>query len=882
MRPSRWLFTIPLRLRSLFRRAQADQELDDELRDHLDRRTEEYVAKGMAPQEAHRRARFDLGGVEKVKEECRDARRVNRIQDLIQDLRFGLRILRKSPGFSAIAVMTLALGIGANTAIFTVVNAVLLRPLPYPEPEQIMRIALVYKGQIGMTEFSAKQFEFWKNHSDPFQYLAATVKVGFNLGAVSTPERIKALRVSTDYFRVFGVYPASGREFLSEEDRTGGPNVAILSHGLWVRDFGADSNVIGRSIALDGTPFRVVGVMPSDFQAMPPVDLWTTIGQVATSMGGGGNYEVIARLKPTVSRGQAASYMATLARPYLEGFGPEYLAEVGNMRFAAFPYNYMLTSDVRRPLAVLFGAVGLVLLIACVNVANLQVARATARTREIAVRTALGAARSRILRQLLTENLLLGLLGASGGLLLAYLGLHTLLPLLPADLPHAQNISLDRWVLVFTVLLATLAGAVFGTMPSLQASRVDLLEPLKESGARGISSRHRVGSALVTMEVALSLVLLVGSGLLIKTFTNLLRTSPGFDPRNVLSVPVWATGTRYKPADEFTHFYDAVLSRINRIPGVESSAVIAGGPPLEHGGNNSVHIVGQENRESFQAEYREISPEYFQSLSVPLRQGRFFTDADSQTAHRVVIINEIFAREHFPARNPVGAFLTIDDVNREIVGVVGDVKTKLNESALATFFLPVVQVPTSTHRFWEAWFPTCVLVRTAVNPLSLSGAVENAVRATGPSLAIGQVRSMEEVLSFSIAFQRFLMMLMTIFAGLALVLACVGLYGVISYSVSRRTHEVGIRMAVGATRRDILMAVIRQGFQITLIGMTTGMAAALALSQLLRSVLFGVTPNDPKTFIGVSALLIAVSLLASYYPARRAMKVDPMVALRYE
>ena len=813
MRPELWLYTIPLRLRALFRWAQADQELDDELRDHVERKTEEYVTQGMTPEEARRQARLDLGGIEQTKEKCRDARRVAWLQDFGQDIRYAVRILRKSPGFTAVAVLTLALGIGANTAIFTVVNAVLLRPLPYPEPDRIVSIALLYKGQLGMTEFSAKQFEFWRTHGDLFQHLAATVNVGFNLGGVSTPERIKALRVSTDYFQLFGVHPALGREFLTEEDRIGGPAVAILSHGLWVRDFGADPEVIGRKVSLDGAPFSVVGVMPSGFQAISAVDLWTTIGQVAASMGSGGNYEVIARLKPTFLRGQAASYIATLAKPYLKEFAPEYLGEVGNFGFAAFPYNYMLTRDVREPLAVLFGAVGLVLLIACVNVANIQMAHASARTREIVVRAALGAARSRILRQLLTENWLLGLLGASGGLFLANLGLNAFLPLIPADLPHAQSISLDKRALAFTALVAILAGILFGIVPSFRTSRVSLDESLKESGARGSSSRHRVGSALVAMEVGLSLVLLVGSGLLIKTFTNLLRTSPGFDARNVLSVPIWTTGTRYNSAKEF---------------------------------------------------------------------AQFFTDADSQTTHWVAIINETFAREHFPARSPVGASLSIGDARSEIVGVVGDVKTKLNEPPLATFFVPLTQVPLSTHRFWEAWFPTYLLARTAQNPLSLSRAVEDALRASDPNLAIGQVRSMEEVLSFSIAFQRFLMTLMVIFAGLALALACVGLYGVISYSVSQRTHEVGIRMTLGATRRDILVGVLRQGLQMTIIGTAMGLVGAVGLSRLLRSVLFGVTPNDPGTLIGVSVILIGVSVLASYFPARRATRVDPMVALRYE
>ena len=893
MRPDHWIYTIPLRLRSLFRWAQADKELDDELRDHLARKTEEYVAQGMTQEEAHRRARLNLGGIEQTKEKCREARRVNWFQDLVQDLRFGLRVLRKSPGFTAVAILTLALGIGANTAMFTVVNAVLLRPLPYPEPDQIVRIALVYKGEFGMTEFSAKQFEFWKSHTEPFRYLTATADVGFNLTGGTTPQRIRAVRVSTEYFHVFGVHPAIGREFLPEEDQIGGPSVAILSYGLWIRDFGADPKIIGRKVALDGVPFTVIGVMPSGFQAMPPqawagrtgssVDLWTTIGQVANSMGRGGNYDVIGRLRSEVSRQQADSYMATLARPYLQEFDPEDLSKLeGQVRFGVFPYSYMVTSDVRTPLLVLFGAVGLVLLIGCVNVANLQMSHAAARAREIALRSALGARRLRILRQLLTENLLLGLLGAACGLLLAYWGLHSLLALTPTDLPHAQKISLDRWPLGFTVVIAGLASILFGIAPTLQASRVNLNESLKESGGKGISRRYGLGSALVAVEVGLSLVLLVGSGLLIETFTNLLRASPGFDPHNVLSVPIWTTGTHYKSAGELANFYARALSDITTISGVESAGVIAGGLPLEHGGNSFIRVVGEKDSKGFSAEYREVTPDYFRTLGIPLSGGRFFTSGDSADTHKVVLVNETFARLHFPGRNPIGEHLSIDHAMREIVGVVGDSKTQLNEPTLPTFFVPIAQASLPTDQFFQAWFPTYVLVRTAQNQLSLTHAVESVLRAADPSLPIGQVRSMEDVLSLSIAFQRFLMTLMTIFAGLALVLACVGLYGVISYSVSRRRHEVGIRMALGATRRDILGAVVRQVLQVTLIGMATGLVAAFELSRLLRTMLFGVKPGDPATFIVVSLLLVTVTLLASFIPARRATKVDPMVALRYE
>jgi predicted permease len=872
-----------MRLTRFFRRRYWDEERARELEAYLEAETDENIARGMSPEEARYAAHRKLGNTTRIREEIYHMNSLGWIETLWQDLRFAVRMLHKSPGFTAVAVLTLALGIGANTAIFTVVNAVLLRPLPYPEPERIVRIALVYKGQLGWTEFSAKQFEFFKSHSDPLQYLAATVDVGFNLAGTGTPERIRALRVSKDYFRVFGANPRLGRDFLAEEDRIGGPNVAVLSCGLWVRNFGADPKVIGRIVELDGAPFTVIGAMPSGFQATSPVDLWTTIGQVANSMGHGGNYEVIGRLNPGVSRRQADSYMATLARPFLEEFDPEEVEKVaGQVTFGAIPYNDMLTYDVRRPLLVLFGAVGLVLLIACVNIANLQMARAEARTREIAVRTALGAGWRRVLRQLLTENLLLGLLGASLGLLLVQLGLHLLLGFTPTDLPHARNISLDRWAMGFTMLTALLTGVLFGIAPALQASRVNLSETLKEGGARGGSPRHRLGSALVEVEVGLSLVLLIGSGLLIETFTNLLRTSPGFDPHLVLSIPIWTTGTHFKSAGELARFYEVALSRISSIPGVDSVGAVAGGLPLEHGGNASGRLVGQKNSDKFWAEYREVSPDYFHTLGVPLRGGRFFTRDDSPNSPKIVIVNQAFARKYMPGQNPVAQYLSIDDVSREIVGIVGDVKTHMNEPALPTYFLPLAQASLSSHMFFEAWIPTCVLLRTSQSPSSLRHAVEGALRSADANVAIGEVRSMEQVLSFSIAFQRFLMTLMTIFAGLSLVLACVGLYGVISYSVSRRTRELGIRMALGATRPDILLAVIRQGLRLTLIGTAAGLVAAFGLSQALRSVLFGVKPSDPSTFVGASLLLVAVALLAGFIPARRATKIEPTVALRHE
>jgi predicted permease len=803
---------------------------------------------------------------------------------LLHDLRYGLRLLAKNPAFTAVAVLTLALGIGANTAMFSVINGVLLRPLPYPQADRIVEISITNRGQLQAFSFTSAGFTFWKSHGDPFQYLAASTSVGFNLAGASRPERVRALRVSTEYFHVLGVQPVLGRDFLPDEDRIGGPNVAILSEGVWKRDFGADPEVTGRSILLDGAPYTVVGVMPSGFESVSPVDLWTTIGQVAHTIGSGFNYEVIGRLKSDISRKQADSYLAPLTKPFLTEFLPRIPENTAkHISFGVFPYRYVITSDLRLPLMVLFGAIGFVLLIACVNVANLQMARAAARNREIAVRTALGAGRPRIFRQLLTENVLLSVMGALLGLLLASWVLSFLVALAPAGLLGGREISLDRWALGFTALVAVLAGILFGLAPAFQASRTDLNESLKETGGRIITRRQRLGAVLSAAEVALSLVLLVGSGLLIETFANLLRANPGFDPRHILSLQIWTTGSRYKSGGDLANFYESMVRRIEAIPGVESATVVAAGLPLERGGNVPLRIEGRKDSEMFSADYREITPGYFHTLGIPLLQGRLFAPADSQEANKVVIINAAFARKYFPDRNPIGEHLALMDVGHpEIVGIVGDVKSYLNEPAEPSTFIPMAQASYDVDQLFQGWFPTCVLVRAAQRPLSVSRAVENALRDSDPNLPIGEVRSMEQVLSLSIAFQRFLMTLMTVFAGLALALTAVGIYGVISYSVSQRTHEFGVRMALGATRGTVLQMIVRQGLRLTLIGTALGLLGALGLTCVLKSMLFGVKPTDPVTFVAVSMLLAAVALLASYIPARRATKVDPLVALRYE
>ena len=801
------------------------------------------------------------------------------------DLRYALRMLLKSRGFTAVAVVTLALGIGANTAMFSVVYGVLLRPLPYPEPERIIQISRTYRGQMEFSGFDAPAFDFWNEHRSPFQYLAASTGVGFNLAGAGRPERLNALRVSSEYFHVYGVEPYVGRDFSPEEDGFGGANVAILSYRLWKAHFGGDPRAIGRNILLDGLSYTVIGVMPVGFESIPPAQLWTTIGQVRDTIGSGQNFRVIGRLKPGVSNEQASGYLAGLSQPFVtEHYRWMRESDRQLLSVVAAPYRYVISKDVRTPLLVLFGAIAFVLLIACVNVANLLLARTAARKREIALRIAQGAGQARIFRQLLTESILLAVLGAVFGLLVALWGLHSLLALAAEAFPRGQQVALNGWALIFTGGVAVLTGILFGLAPAFQASRTNLNQSLKEGGAgTGFSvRRHRLSAGMVSAEVALSLILLIGSGLLIRTFASLLTTDPGFDPHQMLTLEIWTTGSKYDSAARLANFYQDLVRRIEAIPGVRSAAVVAAGLPLERGGNTNpgVRIGGQLKFPS--VDYREITPGYFRTLGVPLLAGRWFTEAEAPTSAKVAIINSAFARRYFPNQNPVGQHLISEDAPVEIVGEAGDVRSSLNEAAPPTFFVPVAQASYETDQLFQAWFPTSILVRVAVKPLTLSRAVENAVREAGPNIPIGHVQSMEDVLSISLAFQRLLMTLMSVFAGLALMLAAVGIYGVLSYWVRQRTHEIGIRMALGAAAHDVLKLVVKQGAVLTAIGLVAGLVAAFGLTRLIAGLLYGVRPIDPLTFIAVSLILTAVALLASYIPARRATKVDPMVALRHE
>lgn len=811
------------------------------------------------------------------------------MRSIWQDLRYATRVLAKSPGFAAVAVLTLALGIGANTAIFTVVYGVLLRPLPFPQPDRIVQLAEAFREDSDEMDLSWNELEHLREYGQLFEHIAGYTDVGFNLATGTEAEHVRGVPASAEYFQVLGVRPALGRDFLPEEDRGEGQRVAILSHELWLRRFGGEPGLIGRKILLSGDAYTVVGVMPTGFDPranseLNPgtrADVWVPLALVAKSAGSGENLAVIARLNSTVTTAQLLSQMDVVTRD----FRVRYPNVVGQELVMSFrPYQAMIGLGMRPFLLVLLGAIGFVLLIACANVANLFLARGSSRGREIAVRVAMGASRGRLIRQLLTESLLIALAGGALGLMVAYAGLRSLLATAPVNLPRVSDIRLDGWVFVFAFLISIATGAAFGVAPALYATKTNLNESLKEGEGRASAGagRARLRQGLVIGELALSLVLLTGAGLMIATFERLMNTSPGFDPHHVLTMQFWMTGSKYASAPEVMKFYRAVEQRIEGLPGVTAGGVVAAGLPLERGGNNGVRIAGAKESEWINMDYREITPGYFQSIGTPLKQGRGVTEADSEVSNPVVVINEAAARKYFPDRSSLGEHLYISGVLCEVVGVVGDVKSHLDQPAEPTTFVPAAQAKLGTSNLFEGWFPRSIVVRTTGDPLHLSQALREAVAATDPLVPTGAIRSMDQVLSRSLALRSFMMLLLGFFGGLALLLASVGIYGVIAFAVSQRTREIGVRMALGARPADVLRMVLREGMTLVGAGVVLGVAASLMLTRLLEGMVYGVRVRDPLIFAAVDLLLVAVSLVACYVPARRATRVDPLVALRYE
>jgi putative ABC transport system permease protein len=880
MAPLRWLSSS---WRNLSRKALLDQELDEELRAYVELLTGEKIARGMGAAEARRASLVEVGGVEQVKERVRDVRAGHVMESLWQDLRYGARGLLKSPGFTLVAVLTLALGVGATTAIFSVVNAVLLRPLPYPEADRLVYVGQLYRS--GLAGSGEPKFLFWREQARSFEALACYSGyggAGGNLAGGSEAEYVRGVRVSEDFFRALGVDPALGRAFTHEEDQPGGPSVAILSDGLWRRSFGGDTALIGKTVTLNDRAVTVVGVMPPDFRLGSDAGLFVPM-RARAGANVDPNATVVGRLKPGVTLEQAQSELKVIAEKYRAAF-PRQMLEGETV--GAEPYQELFTQDVAKYLWIVLGAVSFLLLIACANVANLQLTRASARRREIAVRMALGAGGGRIARQLLTEGLVLALAGGAAGLLLALWGTRLLSALIPQGvLPSVAEVSVDWRVLAFAFGASVLTGLLFGLAPAWQARKVDVNSALKDSPGKGATGRGRLRGALVVSEVALSLVLLVGAGLLIRTFANLLRVAPGFDPHNVLTFQIDLNGERYDTTGEAAAFYRDALERIRRLPGVEAAA-LTNKLPLDWQFNMPVFLAAQPDQAQ-SVQVRMISPDYFRVMKIDVRQGRPFAEADDSSAPPVVLVNEAFVRRFFGGQDPFAQRLTVgrgtDDPSRQVVGVVADIKQQgLDRPSPPMVFVPIAQVPDKLMATVRTFTSTNFVVRTTVEPLGLTQVVKREIAALDSTLALSHVSTMEEIGARSVASQRFNMLLLGLFAALGLLLAAVGIYGVMSYSVAQGTREIGIRMALGAPRSSVLRLVAGQGMTLTFIGMAVGVAASFVLTRLMESLLFGVSTTDPATFALYSLILAAVALAACLIPARRATKVDPLIALRAE
>jgi putative ABC transport system permease protein len=808
----------------------------------------------------------------------------------LQDLRYGFRMLVKRPGFTVIAVLALALGIGANTAIFSVVNAVLLRPLPYKDPQRIVAVWET-NPQLGAemrnrNEVAMGNFLDWRAQNQTFERMGALTYANANLTGGGEPERLQSMVVTTDLFDVLGVQPALGRSFRPEEENVASPRVVVLSHGLWQRRFGADPTVVGRTLTINGNQVTVVGVMPQGFQLQFPtsmqVEMWLPmrIDPAATVEARNFHYlYVLARLKDGVSLEQSQAGMNSIAGQLQQQY-PETNAGKGAH---VVSLHKQLVGNVQPYLYVLFAAVGFVLLIACANVANLLLARVAARHKEVAIRIALGASRWRLIRQLLTESILLASVGGLLGLLLAYWGIDLLVALTPGDVPRLNEIGLHAPVFIWTLLVSILTGVLFGLAPALQASKPDLNESLKESGRSSAGlERSRLRNLLVVSEVALALVLLVCAGLMIKSFMRLQQVSPGFEPKNLLTMNISLSRQKYPEAQKANGFYNQLFERVRAVPGVESVGGIDPLPLSDSNGTTSFVVEGgpmlaQADRP--EVGERSITPDYFQTMRIPILKGRAFTEQDRENTPRALIVNEALARRYWPNEEVLGKRLGFEDdaskqVWWEIVGVVGNVKhERLDAEAKPELFFPYGQSP---RNFMS------LVVRTSSDPSMMITGVRDQVLAIDKDQPVFDIKTMEQRLSKSVAQSRFIMLLLGVFSALALILAAVGIYGVMAYVVSLRTHEIGIRMALGAQSRDVLWMVVRQGMTLTLIGVAIGLVAAFALTRLMSSLLYGVTATDPLTFITVALVLSMVALLAIFIPARRATRVDPMEALRYE
>ena len=862
--------------------------MTEEMEQHLERLTERYLAKGMSPEEARKTARRQFGGLEQMKEAARGERILMWPAEFLQDVRYGLRTLAKNPGFTIVAVAALALGIGANSGIFSVVNSVLLRPLPFKDPNQLV---MVWDEQthLGFPKDTPTPANFldWQRQNSVFAGMAAMAQRSFNLTGNGEPERLDGRRISANLFDLLGIQPQLGRGFRPEED-TPGAHVVILSHGLWERRFGADPGIVGRAINLNGESYIVVGVMPAAME-LPRMmtdwreQLWVPLAfSLSDAAARSSHYlEVIARMKPGVTLQQAQTEMSTIAARLAQQY-PQENTRVGS---AVTPLREEFVGEIRPALLILLGAVAFVLLIACANVANLLLARAAVRQKEIALRLALGATRSRLVRQFLTESLLLAAAGCAVGLLFAIFGLEVLKKFIPATIALAQGIAIDGKVLGFTAFVGLLTGLVFGLAPGAQAYRFNLNENLKDGGRdAGVGDRgRRLRSLLVIGEVAVSFLLLIGAGLLINSFVHLRNLDPGFNPDHVLTAKVVLSQTKYPTKEKRSAFFQEVVRRAQAQPGVQSVGVGNNLPFTYDGDSFSIGVEGRPDPPVDQRPdvvLRVVGPGYFNTMQIPLVKGRDFTDDDRDDAALVAVISEKTAARYWPGQDPIGKRLkpglVTDDIPWwTVIGVVKDVRQ--NDFIKQ----PKPQMYWSYHQVQD-FPPNALVLRTQVAPMSLAISVRNIIWSVDKDQPVSEIRTMSDIVSQAVARQRFSMLLLGLFAGLALLLAAVGIYGVMSYSVAQRTREIGIRMALGAQKSAILGMTMRQGLRLVAVGIAIGIAGALVLTRLMTSLLFGVSAADPGTFAAITIILATVALLANYIPALRSMKVDPVIALRYQ
>ena len=884
-----WWRTLVAKIRGVANRADVDQEFQRELDTHLELLVQENISKGMNAEDAWRTAGFRLGGMTQLREMNRELQGLPFLETMLQDVRFALRMLRKNPGFTAVAVLTLALGIGANTAIFSVVYAVLLKPLPFAEPDRLYNVyqAMPREG-VMFNGWSYANFAEFRSENHIFSELSGNQQHQLTLTGRGEPTVVNTAVVTPELFSVLGEKPLLGRAFLPQEGKPGSAAVAILSESLWRGTFGANPDIIGSAITLDKRSHTVVGVMRAGFRfpaILEEEQVWIPLAQDPLfgswmEKRRGHWLRVTGRLKPGVTPAQAQAEMDALAAKLAK----EFPAENDGWVIRMAPLRDVIVGNVRPALLVLLGSVGLVLLIACANIANLLLARATSRSREIAVRSALGAGQSRIIRQLLSETAVLGLLGGIAGIALAYWGVRALTLLLPENLPRAKEIGVDHWVLAFALLLSAAASCGFGLAPALFAAKSKLQVSLRDSSGRSGESagRRRARNLLAAGEIAVATVLLVAAGLLLRSFSNLTAVRPGFDVQHVMKASISLPRFQYSDPRQWVAFSDELLTHIQAQPGMRDSAMVVPLPITDGFINLAFDIPGTPPPSagtSRTASFVSASPDYFRVMGIPLLAGRLFNEHDGLKAPRITVISQAFARMHFPNQDPLGRHLSFgfpfENVgDREIVGVVGDVRdVSLGQAPAPMMYVPFAQAP-----FWGG----NLIVKSSLEPASVAGAIRYQVHQIDKDLPVTDIALLPDALGASMAQPRFRTLLLGLFAAMALTLAAVGIFGVISYSVSRRTNEIGVRVAMGAQSSDVLRQVLGEGARLAIAGLAVGLAASLIATRFMSTLLFGVKSFDPLTFGAVALILTGVTLAACYFPARRATRVDPILALRYE